>query len=452
MQRMKGWRIPRWRQLREAWKRNAFSIVLFLVVAVAQYSCVSFQVTRTLDKDLAASASEVARLAYDGQRWTTEAFSSGSADVPNWFVVRADGAILDIESSLPSVFGTVAPPPAAAFVGPTTVVSEFGETWRLFAKQLDDGFLALGVRDPKDPPAVDSILLHDADLFGSNKARALMIPQTRTSRDVDVAIVGGDGRMLRAWGGVPLKMVDVQERLPEGVRDVRSGNRTYRLISILIRSTAGSVVGRVAVHREITTMQAALRQLLLFDAALLGLSILCLLGWTASHIRRSIDIEEAQERGEGPEIEFKSSFQWDIQKQIQNKELQREVVKAVAAFLNTDGGYLFIGVTEVTGHAVVCGLEPDINLMEGNVDKLLRAIVQRLLNDIGHGFSALWQARIERIGGRAICAIIVDPATHGVWLGEELFHRSGSSSRPLTGREAAQYLETRRPSRGGLLG
>jgi hypothetical protein len=446
---MKGWRIPRWRQLREAWKRNAFSIVLFLVVAVAQYSCVSFQVTRTLDKDLAASASEVARLAFDGQRWTTEAFSSGSADVSNWFVVRADGAILDIESSLPSVFGTVGPPPAAAFVGPTTAVSEFDETWRLFAKHLDDGFLALGVRDPKDSSVVDSILLHDADLFGSTKLRALAWPQTKTNRDVEVAIVGGDGRMLRAWGGVPLKMVDVQERLPEGVHDVHSGNKTYRVICILVRSTAGSVVGRVAVHREITTMRATLQKLLLFDAVLLGLSILSLLGWTASHIRRSIDIEEALRRREGPEVEFKASFQWDVQKQVQNKDLQREIVKAVAAFLNTDGGYLFIGVTD---DGVVCGLDPDITLTDGNVDLLLRAVVQRLLNDIGHGFSGLWQARIERVGGRAICAITVDPATSGAWVGEDLFHRSGSSSRPLRGREAAQYLETRRRTGGGLLG
>lgn len=441
--------MPRWRQLGEAWKRNAFSVVLFLVVAVAQYSFVSFQVIRTLDKDLATSASDVAKLAYDGRQWTPAAFSTGSVDVSNWFVVGADGAILDIESSLPSLLGTVTSPPAASFLGPTTVVSDFGETWRLFAKHLDDGYLALGVRERKDLPTVDSVLLHDAELFGRTKAQALSTPQTRTSQDVEVAIVAGDGRMLRAWGGIPLRMVDAQERLPEGVRDVHSGSKTYRVICILMRSTAGALVGRVSVHREITTMRVTLRHLLLFDLALLGLSVISLVGWAANHIRRSIDIKEALRRREGPEIEFKSSFQWDVEKQIQNKDLQREVVKAVAAFLNTDGGYLFIGVTD---DAVVCGLEPDINLMDGNVDKLLRAIVQRLLNDIGPGFAGLWQARLERIGGRVVCAVTVDPASNGAWVGEDLFTRSGSSSRPLKGREAAQYLETRRRSRGGLIG
>jgi type I restriction enzyme R subunit len=49
---------------------------------------------------------------------------------------------------------------------------------------------------------------------------------------------------------------------------------------------------------------------------------------------------------ESAHTEFKSSVRWDHQKQQKNKEIEQTIIRAVAAFLNTDGGDLFIGVDD----------------------------------------------------------------------------------------------------------
>ena len=52
-------------------------------------------------------------------------------------------------------------------------------------------------------------------------------------------------------------------------------------------------------------------------------------------------------KGEGRKIEFKSSLRWDFRRNEVNKDLELVVIKALAAFLNTDGGNLYIGIDVV---------------------------------------------------------------------------------------------------------
>src|SRR6185369_13409521 len=50
-------------------------------------------------------------------------------------------------------------------------------------------------------------------------------------------------------------------------------------------------------------------------------------------------------KGESAELEFKSSARWDVRASRINKELERVIVKTVAAFMNSKtGGTLLIGV------------------------------------------------------------------------------------------------------------
>jgi predicted HTH transcriptional regulator len=51
--------------------------------------------------------------------------------------------------------------------------------------------------------------------------------------------------------------------------------------------------------------------------------------------------------GEGPTVEFKSSFRYDFKASRVNKELTKAVVKTLAAFLNSRGGTLLIGIDDV---------------------------------------------------------------------------------------------------------
>jgi hypothetical protein len=88
-------------------------------------------------------------------------------------------------------------------------------------------------------------------------------------------------------------------------------------------------------------------------------------------------IREARTRaliagGEGPTVEFKSSLRWDYKTQKVNKELTKVVAKTVAAFLNSRGGTLLIGVDD---HGSMLGLEPDLKTLgKKNVDGLELAL------------------------------------------------------------------------------
>jgi hypothetical protein len=55
-------------------------------------------------------------------------------------------------------------------------------------------------------------------------------------------------------------------------------------------------------------------------------------------------IEELIEAGESADVEFKQTFRWDVNKGQPNKKMEEVIAKAVAAFANSDGGTLLIGV------------------------------------------------------------------------------------------------------------
>src|SRR5438132_3253856 len=64
--------------------------------------------------------------------------------------------------------------------------------------------------------------------------------------------------------------------------------------------------------------------------------------------------------GEGPTLEYKSSLRWDYTESRVNKELTKVVVRTLAAFLNSQGGTLLIGVDDNGG---LLDLEADISTL-----------------------------------------------------------------------------------------
>ncbi len=95
-------------------------------------------------------------------------------------------------------------------------------------------------------------------------------------------------------------------------------------------------------------------------------------------------IAELIQQGESDRLEFKSTLQWDVRQNRVNKKLHLSVLKTIAAFLNSDGGTLIIGV-EDDGN--IYGLEKDLHSMnKGNLDKFERHLVQLVVNNIGTRF------------------------------------------------------------------
>jgi len=144
---------------------------------------------------------------------------------------------------------------------------------------------------------------------------------------------------------------------------------------------------------------------------------------------------ELLDQPEGEHIEYKSSFQWDVRHQSKNPDLKFSALKTIAAFLNSNGGTLLIGVDD---NGKVLGLQQDILLLSnGNTDKFERVLVDSIANHIGSGFIQYIKIVFDQIDGVCICAIHVRKSAQKAWLqrakGEKLefYVRMQNSSRPL---------------------
>ena len=65
--------------------------------------------------------------------------------------------------------------------------------------------------------------------------------------------------------------------------------------------------------------------------------------------------------GENAKVEFKSSARWDLRENKKNPVMEQVILKTVAAFLNSDGGTLLLGVSD---DGTVLGLDHDYQTLQ----------------------------------------------------------------------------------------
>lgn len=154
-------------------------------------------------------------------------------------------------------------------------------------------------------------------------------------------------------------------------------------------------------------------------------------------------------KGESNQLEFKSSARWDFKLTKQNKVMEDIVVKTIAAFLNTDGGNLLIGVDDDRN---VIGLDKDYKLFgkKDSRDAYENFLTTLLLNNLGKDTSALFSISIHQLDGKDVAKIAVKPSPKPAFVkdavGEHFYIRAGNSTRLLSTREAIDYCKIRWPN------
>lgn len=148
--------------------------------------------------------------------------------------------------------------------------------------------------------------------------------------------------------------------------------------------------------------------------------------------------------GEGDSIEFKSTFRWDIRAGKTNPAIEHASLKTIAAFLNSRGGTLLIGVRD---DGSVEGIETD---KFANEDKFLLHLWTLIRTGMGRDFSPFIRTILEKVEEKTICIVSCQPASRPVFLrqpgfDEEMFIRVGPSSNALDISEALTYIRERFP-------
>ena len=147
--------------------------------------------------------------------------------------------------------------------------------------------------------------------------------------------------------------------------------------------------------------------------------------------------------GESYTFEFKSTLQWDVVREELNKVLRLSVLKTIAAFLNSQGGTLVIGVED---DGSIIGLAPDFKLLSGSKDRFQKLLADLITEHIGAEVATNYRIRFERIDGSDICVVDVERASAPVFTAANnkthFFVRVANTTRTLDTEEAIQYIES----------
>ncbi len=154
--------------------------------------------------------------------------------------------------------------------------------------------------------------------------------------------------------------------------------------------------------------------------------------------------EEEHER-----LEFKSSLRFDYKSQNVNRELEKMAMKTVAAFLNSKGGQLVIGVGD---RREPLGLENDYGTLSRQTSDGFENHFTQVFNAmVGPEFRHCVKLWFDAADGHDVCVVDVAPAARPAYLkfnNDELFYvRTGNVSTPLKMSEAESYMRIRWPRR-----
>jgi len=159
-------------------------------------------------------------------------------------------------------------------------------------------------------------------------------------------------------------------------------------------------------------------------------------------------IEELIDNDEDYAVEFKSTARWDLREGQPNKAMEDAVVKTIAAFLNTEGGTLLIGIGP---DGAVIGLGHDYGRVSPkNGDGFVNWLTTHLINALGHTPVTRTRARIPVHAGHELCRVDVAASPAAVWARTSkdehvFFIRMNNSTRALPEAEQSEYTAAHWP-------
>ena len=165
------------------------------------------------------------------------------------------------------------------------------------------------------------------------------------------------------------------------------------------------------------------------------------------YIRRHRRAEELLKLQESKTLEFKSSLRWNLQEDRKDdRHVTHAALKTIAAFLNTEGGDLLIGVDDDRN---VLGIDHD--RLE-NDDKFMRHLAQAVRNGLGDIAGTCIDPKTQIVEGKTLCLVSCQRSPEPVYLrwkgmekatGGDLYVRTGPGTVRLAAVDAQKYVATR---------
>lgn len=158
----------------------------------------------------------------------------------------------------------------------------------------------------------------------------------------------------------------------------------------------------------------------------------------------SVDILEVINSSESKTLEFKQSLSWDVKTNDKQKWIETAVLKTIAAFLNSDGGTLLIGVTDAR---VAAGVDDEIKrFYDGSEDKFLLHFKNLIRTHIGEEFYPLLDYNLVLADAKQILRVVCKRSDRPCFVGDDFYVRTNPATDKLTGLTMVKYVSTRFPN------
>jgi len=168
-----------------------------------------------------------------------------------------------------------------------------------------------------------------------------------------------------------------------------------------------------------------------------------------AYLRRHREAGELIRQGESKTLEFKSTLRWNLKEDRKDDAaITHAVLKTIAAFLNTEGGDLLLGVAD---DGTVLGIEAD---RLASADKYMLHLTQAVRNGLGNRAGTCIDPRTQTVEGKTVCLVSCQRSPEPVflkWKGAErsptgdFYVRHGPGSQRLDEEDRLKYIRTRFP-------
>jgi hypothetical protein len=160
-----------------------------------------------------------------------------------------------------------------------------------------------------------------------------------------------------------------------------------------------------------------------------------------SEVKEHLTVADLVAQGENETIEFKSTVRYNLFTKSNDPKIEHQILKTIAAFLNTHGGTLVVGIKD-DGEEL--GIEID---GFPNEDKLQLHVVNLIKDAIGPKFMYFVHLTIQPYKQKNVLVIRVYPSMSPAYLKEgkveHFYVRTGPSTTQLNASQIHDYIEER---------
>jgi len=233
--------------------------------------------------------------------------------------------------------------------------------------------------------------------------------------------------------------IEAEANADEDLKQAAQANTMNDFESIFSKAFEGLVIDRMEGNEDIFTR-------LMGDAEFRNLASKSLMQkvykkLSADNISEEDKIKLLIPKGECKDLEFKQTFSMDIKTGAKEKYIEKSALKTIAAFLNSEGGDLLIGVDD---DGLVTGVETEVKKFYKNNDKYLLNLKNHLKTKIGQGFYPLIDYTLVNVDGKDVLRVNCTASnTPCFYEGKELFVRTGPATDAIEGKIQHEYIQQR---------